>query len=56
MKAKLKGIDVSSREKVVNEVTRMWDEIANDLLEKLARSMPKRIRMVEAKNGGSIKY
>ena len=42
---------------IIQEVQKAWDKIVTpELCAKLATSMPKRIREVEARDGGFCKY
>ena len=56
IKAKLRYLDCSTRAKLIAHVKRLWNEITNDLWDKLARSMPRRIQECMARNGASTKY
>ena len=56
MKHRLKFVNVPTRKALIAAIQKEWKRLSGELLEKLAKSMPKRIRMVLAANGGSIKY
>ena len=56
IKGKLLELDCSTREKVIEHVERIWNELDQEYFRNLARSMPKRIAMCIENNYGSIKY
>ena len=57
IKAYLRKINCQRRAVLIQEVQKAWDKIVTpELCAKLAQSMPKRIREVEARMGGFCKY
>ena len=57
MKRELGKVNTQRSDILIAEVQRVWNEqVTPELCSKLARSMPRRIRMVIEKAGGSIKY
>ena len=56
MKQKLLGMDCSTREKLIDNIKTIWTQNGQEMLENLARSMPRRIRDCLKYNGGSTKY
>ena len=56
MKQKLLSMDNRTREKLIDNIKKVWTENSQEMLEKLARSMPKRIQDCLKYNGGSTKY
>ena len=57
MKFHLKKMCNKTRQKLERNLQRLWtDTMTLDYCQKLARSMPRRLAMVIAADGGSIKY
>ena len=57
MKFHLKKVCNKTRQKLERNLQRLWtDTMTLDYCQKLASSMPRRLAMVIAADGGSIKY
>ena len=56
MKRRHQHIDTSSREKVIDEVTKIWKKLEISELDTLASSMPTMIQECIRRKGGSTKY
>ena len=55
-KRKVKEHDCSTREKAIEAFKKVWSEMGQEYWRNLANSMPRRIEMCVAADGGSIKY
>ena len=57
MKGRLAKEPCKNRNELINRLKNMWvKELSKDMFIKLAKSMPRRIKMVLEANGGHTKY
>ena len=56
MEHKLKNRVCATNEELWEQIQSVWDSIPLSYIQSLFDSMPKRLRAVKKKNGGTIKY
>lgn len=56
MKRKLKTMDCSNRQLLIDAIQQVWRQFDQSYFRTLSHSMPRRIAMVRDADGGSIKY